>query len=105
MPVSEFWKAKYELEAAKNWNLFYKRHETRFFKDRHWTIREFDFLKTEELDRNLVFFEVGCGVGNFLFPLFRELPCIFAYACDVSTYAIQLFKVGMLTTVMTICIQ
>ena len=42
--VSEFWQQKYRREAAKNWNLFYKRNETRFFKDRHWIGREFPEL-------------------------------------------------------------
>lgn len=32
--VSEFRAKKLESDAAKNWDLFYKRNETRFFKDR-----------------------------------------------------------------------
>lgn len=32
--VSEFKALKLEKEAQKNWDLFYKRNETRFFKDR-----------------------------------------------------------------------
>jgi methyltransferase-like protein 6 len=32
--VSEFQASKLESQACKNWNLFYKRNETRFFKDR-----------------------------------------------------------------------
>lgn len=32
--VSEFTANKLETQAAKNWDLFYKRNETRFFKDR-----------------------------------------------------------------------
>lgn len=42
--IPEFWQKKYKDEAAKNWNLFYKRNETRFFKDRHWIGREFPEL-------------------------------------------------------------
>ena len=42
--VSEFKKNKLELEAAKNWDLFYKRNKTNFYKDRHWTLREFEEL-------------------------------------------------------------
>lgn len=33
-----------EKNAKKYWDLFYKRNETRFFKDRHWTTREFQEL-------------------------------------------------------------
>ncbi|KAL0171567.1 hypothetical protein M9458_031878, partial [Cirrhinus mrigala] len=43
--VSDFKQQKLELEAQKNWDLFYKRNTTNFFKDRHWTTREFDELK------------------------------------------------------------
>jgi methyltransferase-like protein 6 len=42
--IPEFWQKKYKDEAAKNWNLFYKRNEARFFKDRHWIGREFPEL-------------------------------------------------------------
>lgn len=43
--VSEFKQLKLEKEAQKNWDLFYKRNSTHFFKDRHWTTREFEELK------------------------------------------------------------
>ena len=39
--VSEFKRNKFEQEAQKNWDIFYKRNTTKFFKDRHWTRREF----------------------------------------------------------------
>ena len=42
--VSEFKQSKLEAEAKKNWDLFYKRNTTKFFKDRHWTTREFHEL-------------------------------------------------------------
>lgn len=42
--VSDFKRNKLEKEAQKNWDLFYKRNTTKFFKDRHWTKREFDEL-------------------------------------------------------------
>lgn len=32
--VSEFHANKLELQAGRNWDLFYKRNETKFFKDR-----------------------------------------------------------------------
>lgn len=35
---------KLEHEARKNWDLFYKRNTTHFFKDRHWLTREFPQL-------------------------------------------------------------
>ena len=45
--VSEFKQMKLENEARKNWDLFYKRNTTNFFKDRHWTSREFYELSVE----------------------------------------------------------
>ena len=48
IPVSEFKKNKLEKEAQRNWDLFYKRNSTNFFKDRHWTCREFQELCSNE---------------------------------------------------------
>ena len=42
--VSDFKQNKLEREAQKNWDLFYKRNTTNFFKDRHWTTAEFKEL-------------------------------------------------------------
>lgn len=47
--VSEFKQNKLEAEAKKNWDLFYKRNETNFFKDRHWISREFTELTVVSL--------------------------------------------------------
>ncbi|XP_070946990.1 tRNA N(3)-cytidine methyltransferase METTL6 isoform X8 [Macaca nemestrina] len=44
--VSDFKQHKLEQEAQKNWDLFYKRNSTNFFKDRHWTTREFEELRS-----------------------------------------------------------
>lgn len=45
--VSKFKQNKLEKEAQKNWDLFYKRNATNFFKDRHWTTAEFKELLCE----------------------------------------------------------
>ena len=47
--VTEFKQNKLEKEAQKNWDLFYKRNTTKFFKDRHWTTREFSELCGREV--------------------------------------------------------
>ncbi|XP_043822182.1 tRNA N(3)-methylcytidine methyltransferase METTL6 isoform X2 [Dromiciops gliroides] len=92
--VSAFKQAKLEKEAQKNWDLFYKRNSTNFFKDRHWTTREFEELRScrEFDDQKLTLLEAGCGVGNCLFPLLEEDPNIFAYACDFSPRAVEYVK-------------
>jgi methyltransferase-like protein 6 len=97
--VSQFQAQKLEKEALKNWDLFYKRNETRFFKDRNWTTREFDELLSEpETTQNSehlrkLMLEVGCGVGNLIFPLIQDQKNnYFIYACDFSPRAIEMVR-------------
>lgn len=93
--LSDFKRAKLEAEAQKNWDLFYKRNETRFFKDRHWTKREFEELAgaaSDRSDQTPVLLEVGCGVGNFIFPLLEENTPFFVYACDFSPRAVDFVR-------------
>lgn len=92
--VSDFKQNKLEVEAKKNWDLFYKRNETRFFKDRHWTRREFEELcdSVSCCSEKPVMLEVGCGVGNFIFPLIEEETKFFIHACDFSPRAVNFVK-------------
>ena len=94
--VTEFKAKKLEAEAQKNWDLFYKRNETNFFKDRHWTTREFRELVEDDIScdntSRRVLLEVGCGVGNFAFPLLEEKLPFYFYCCDFSPRAVQFVK-------------
>ncbi|KAM8758773.1 tRNA N(3)-cytidine methyltransferase METTL6 isoform 2-T4 [Rhynchonycteris naso] len=65
--VSHFKQQKLEQEAQKNWDLFYKRNSTNFFKDRHWTTREFEELRS-------------CREQN---PLYDTSRCK-AFLCDLT---------------------
>uniref|UniRef100_A0A1B6H8H6 tRNA N(3)-methylcytidine methyltransferase n=1 Tax=Homalodisca liturata TaxID=320908 RepID=A0A1B6H8H6_9HEMI len=94
--VTEYVANKINVESKKHWDLFYKRNETRFFKDRHWTIREFKELIGSEISEKTILLEVGCGVGNFIFPLIAEQLNMFIYACDLSPRAIELLKLNPL---------
>lgn len=86
--VSVFKQNQFDKNAAKYWDQFYKRNTNNFFKDRHWTLREFNI----DINETSKLLEVGCGVGNFLFPLLNELPNLFIYACDFSSTAIELLR-------------
>ncbi len=98
--VSEFKHKKFELDAKKNWDLFYRRNKANFFKDRYWTFREFDELneatsddqQSDSSQETKTLLEIGCGVGNFIYPLIKLNKKIFVYACDFSTDAIDLLK-------------
>ncbi|CAN9514516.1 unnamed protein product [Ophioblennius macclurei] len=86
----DFRQKKLEKEAQKNWDLFYKRNSTNFFKDRHWTSREFQELRAcrQSPSQKLVLLEAGCGVGNCIFPLLEDELNVFVYACDFSPRAV-----------------
>ncbi|KAJ3592080.1 hypothetical protein NHX12_007209 [Muraenolepis orangiensis] len=115
--------AKYDTEACRYWNTFYETHHGKFFKDRQWLFREFpellppdvperpaspraadhqETLETLARDtRDIPYqhadfriLEVGCGVGNSVFPIVKTIKetGAFVYCCDFSPHAIQLVK-------------
>lgn len=101
--ISDYNHKRFSKNCSKYWNLFYKHNTNNFFKDRHWIMREFE----TEINRIVegiggTLLEVGCGVGNFFFPLIsdirhsrpdHDLPKKFyVYACDFSPKAIDLIK-------------
>ena len=46
---SEMSYKRYEIDARRNWDIFYKQNQTNFYKDRHYLAREFVEL-TEALE-------------------------------------------------------
>lgn len=88
--ISDHEACEVERNNKKYWDLFYKRNETRFFKDRNWTVNEFHEFVNE--DNTGVLLEVGCGVGNFIFPLLSWSKIQYIHACDISPRAIEFVK-------------
>jgi len=118
----EFFRKKYEREARKSWDIFYKTHGTNFFKDRHWLSPEWPAVfpraaassageaghgaddRVGEVTRGpgpsyviepgarRAFLEVGCGVGNTVFPMLELDPEATVYCCDFSARAIDMVK-------------
>ena len=101
---------KYDQQASQFWDTFYSQHNTKFFKDRHWLFTELPELSgadqvptTDEIKElpdfpgrsaDFRILEVGCGVGNTVFPLL-EAACArdrFIYCCDFSSKAIDIVK-------------
>uniref|UniRef100_A0A182K6S9 tRNA N(3)-methylcytidine methyltransferase n=1 Tax=Anopheles christyi TaxID=43041 RepID=A0A182K6S9_9DIPT len=107
-----------ESEADRNWDRFYGIHQNRFFKDRHWLFTEFPELapakgsnnvpervlpdgepvktteasETGEEQQRRTIFEIGCGVGNTVFPILKysDEPSLMIYASDFSRQAIDI---------------
>lgn len=91
--VTPFMAGKLENEARKNWDRFYKRNETKFFKDRQWTLQEFDEILRK---KDPILMEVGCGCGNFIFPMLEKVPELRVLACDFSPRAVDFVRYGYL---------
>lgn len=87
--LKAFWQKTYKQQTRQNWDKFYKRNTTNFFKDRHWLDREFPSLMSKP---NCVGLEVGCGVGNLVFPALERNTTLKLFACDFSQNAITLVK-------------
>ncbi|KTF71723.1 hypothetical protein cypCar_00049479, partial [Cyprinus carpio] len=91
---------EFDNRANEYWNDFYTIHENRFFKDRHWLFTEFPELAPQrkpprDAEENLLNGEeVGCGVGNTVFPILKTNndPGLFVYCCDFSSTAVDLVK-------------
>lgn len=109
-----------EQNADANWDKFYGVHQNRFFKDRHWLFTEFpelapqntkdapervfpqgtpEFVQPMQLcsadpaaERTI--FEIGCGVGNTVFPILKYSleQNLKIYASDFSRQAIQILR-------------
>lgn len=82
-----------QIAASSAWNRFYRCNKAKFFKDRHWTFKEFGRLSTTSS-----LLEVGCGVGNFLRPFCDLNQRAAVYGCDCSPVAINLLKQSPLSS-------
>jgi hypothetical protein len=100
----EYKTKKFRINDTMAWNRFYQSHQSNFFKDRHYFVKEFPEEFTLSVDdtsttlttsrthvhqRCLV--EIGCGVGNAMLPLLGSDRCT-----DTGTEGTVLHKVDQL---------
>eukprot|EP01125_Pyxidicula_operculata_P004418 TRINITY_DN1677_c0_g1_i7.p2 TRINITY_DN1677_c0_g1~~TRINITY_DN1677_c0_g1_i7.p2 ORF type:complete len:177 (+),score=33.17 TRINITY_DN1677_c0_g1_i7:827-1357(+) len=96
--ISDEVKEKYEDEAAAQWDAFYTRNKQKFFKNRSYISKEYKDLsgdgsyKTKDGSQPVVL-EIGCGVGNTLFPLLELNKDKYFHVFDCSQSAIEILKV------------
>jgi len=81
------WREQYAAGAARYWDAFYKRHKHKFFKHRRWLLKEFECELVER--KPLTMLEVGCGVGDTVFPLLEAVDGLFVHCCDFSPTAVS----------------
>ena len=109
--------AKFQDQAQTYWDKFYKANGDRFFKDRHWIVREFPELlqtpdagegrsskrqraahestwhETDEPEALPLVLDIGCGVGNTLFPVDAATGFRYRWASiDLSETAISIVR-------------
>lgn len=85
----------FESEAGNYWNKFYTVHANRFFKDRNWLFTEFpELLASDQAEESFNLFEIGCGVGNTVYPILEMVKNekVHVYCCDFSAQAIELVR-------------
>ncbi|XP_060205925.1 tRNA N(3)-methylcytidine methyltransferase trm141-like isoform X2 [Lycium barbarum] len=84
----------YSRRSQQYWDKFYKLHNNKFFKDRHYLEKDWRSYFDDEIESSngKVVLEVGCGAGNTIFPLVTTFPKLYIHACDFSPKAITLVK-------------
>jgi methyltransferase-like protein 6 len=88
---------RFQEHSQKYWEHFYRANGDRFFRDRHWIIREFPELVAHPSSpaaaaADLVL-DVGCGVGNTLFPVDAATGGIYRWiAFDLSATAVEILQ-------------
>ncbi|EKF31744.1 hypothetical protein MOQ_004415 [Trypanosoma cruzi marinkellei] len=88
----------------EHWDVYYRHNTVNGYRDRHYIIREFHELR-ESLERlkeesslpatDIIWMEVGCGVGNAILPILEEYGEIDGWRLvgfDISFVAIALLQ-------------
>lgn len=84
------WARRYAQDAAKHWDSFYARNTLNAYKDRHYLADELAELADRSTPRTVL--ELGCGVGNTIFPMLAANPSLFVFAVDFAPKSIEMVK-------------
>jgi methyltransferase-like protein 6 len=84
------WAQRYAQDAAKHWNAFYVRNTLNAYKDRHYLGDELVELADCSEPRTVL--ELGCGVGNTIFPMLAANPRLFVFAVDFAPISVEMVK-------------
>lgn len=95
----------YKEKAGKYWNDFYKNNKDHFYKDRHYIHVVFPELNLDHYNEVLVkkgikhplLLEVGCGVGNSIFPLLDVNINLHGLAIDFAKSGVNLMNENKFT--------
>ena len=88
-PMRPFLQQKLEKEAQRNWDLFYKRNVTHFFKDRHWIANAFPQIKAAENPEAEKVFVCVC-LCVCLCVCVCVCVCVFGSVCSVCCLSVSL---------------
>ncbi|EMR09640.1 hypothetical protein PNEG_02223 [Pneumocystis murina B123] len=89
-------KEKYMNNQSLFWDKFYQNHKTHFFKNRKWLFHEFpqifDCICSYSGKKYIL--EIGCGVGNTMFPILlqNKNPFLVIHGVDYSRKAIEILE-------------
>ena len=92
-PASSFRHSGVERRKHVQWDNFYKRNESRFFKDRHYLTKAFPELRQSlQTLRHVHVLEAGCGAANAVLPLLQKHTNLSATVVDYAARAVELVK-------------
>ena len=94
--LAPFWVAKYDREAAKAWDRFYRRTSVAPYKDRHYL--DVNFPGAFDARRGVAL-EVGCGCGSAAAPILRDHDGWRVVAIDFAASAVERLRARRLDRV------
>ena len=90
---------RFDAQAGRHWDVFYRENKVNFFKDRHYLHKVFPGIVSTATASAAAaptsLLEMGCGVGNAVFPLLELDARLFVFALDLSSEAIRLLKASV----------